>query len=316
MSAHLMPKVGIKFTLVVSQGPDAGAVFQLIPPSVTIGRGGENHVILTDPRVSRQGAMIEFDVDQIVITNLSPKVHLFVNGYPIEKAQLNNGDIILLGSTEMQFNVEALALAPHQPSPMAQPRSSATARPSPLTGRRPPNRMFLIVVGVLVIGAIYISMETEKKPGRKVKLTTPADIEAEMKKSQAIQEAQDQKRVFRTEEERTKYNEANKHFLEGFRDFQKGQFVRAIRSFETARIIDPNHALAVRYHRMADKARDELIAKMTLEGKRYREKSMFKRCSAAFEKVLDEIPNRNDLRYKEAEQFKRECDSRVESKFE
>lgn len=316
MSAQMMPKVGIKFTLEVSQGPDAGAVFQLIPPSCTIGRGPDNHVVLTDPRVSRQGAMIEFEVDQIVVTNLSPKVHLFVNGYPIEKAQLNSGDTILLGGTEMQFMVEAMALAPQTQRPVAGPRSAAAGpRPSRLP-RRAPNKMFMIIIGVLVVAAVYISMEGEKKPGRKTKLLTTADIEAEMKKSQAIQEAQDQKRVFRTEEEKTKFNEANKHFQEGFRDFQKGQFVRAIRSFETARIIDPNHTLAVRYHRMADKARDELIAKMTLEGKRYREKSMFKRCSAAFEKVLDEIPNRNDLRYKEAEQFKRECDSLVESKFE
>jgi len=116
---------------------------------------------------------------------------------------------------------------------------------------------------------------------------------------------------FGSVEEHTKYIEANKHYLEGFRDYNKGQYSRAIRSFETALAIDPTHKLANRYREYAFRSREEFIAGQLESGKQYLEKQMYSRCSAALEKVLVEIRNENDLRYKEAVSLKRVCDSYV-----
>ncbi len=116
-------------------------------------------------------------------------------------------------------------------------------------------------------------------------------------------------RKFSTAEEHTKYVEANKHYLEGFRDYSKGQYSRAIRSFETALAIDPSHKLAGRYREYAFRSREEFIATALEFGKQYHEKQMYTRCSASLEKVLVEIKNESDLRYKEAVSLKRVCDS-------
>ncbi len=110
-------------------------------------------------------------------------------------------------------------------------------------------------------------------------------------------------------EERTKYIEANKHYLEGFRDYSQGQFSRAIRSFETALSLDPAHKLAGRYREYAFRSREEFIARSLETGKQYHERQMYTRCAAALEKVLIEVKNESDLRYKEAISLKRVCES-------
>ncbi len=112
-------------------------------------------------------------------------------------------------------------------------------------------------------------------------------------------------------EEKSKYQEANHHYLEGFRDFNKGQYSRAIRSFETALAIDPTHKLAGRYREYAMRSRQEFIAGELEMGKQYHEKQMYSRCSASLEKVLVEIRDESDIRYKEAVSLKRICDSYV-----
>ena len=104
-------------------------------------------------------------------------------------------------------------------------------------------------------------------------------------------------------------------FGEGFRDMQKGQFVRAMGAFGTARAIDKNHPLAERYYKLAEKQRDEMIADLLLEGRRYREKSMFSKCSAAFDKALALMPNRDDPKFKNAEALKSECDLSLKNRF-
>ena len=112
-----------------------------------------------------------------------------------------------------------------------------------------------------------------------------------------------------TPEEHTKFIEANKHYLEGFRDYSKGQYARAIRSFETALAIDPTHKLAGRYREYAFRSREEFISNSLEFGKQYHEKQMYSRCSASLEKVLVEIKNEADIRFKEAISLKRVCDS-------
>lgn len=352
-AARATPKTGFKFMLAVNRGPDKGVCYQLLPPKVTIGRAPENNVTVNDPRVSRQAAVIEFSVEKITIQDLSKRNALSVNGDTSASASLVDGDIIQIGDTEMVFMVEALPLAappkptgprldlvaPSHPSqPLAQaPAGSPHAFapppsfdspplgfPPPASGPRSRSKTgndngklrFYLIVGVVLALVVWLlnSSPSEKKeePG----IRTVEEIQKDIEGSEKRQEDIAKRRTFKSEDERTRFEEANRHYLEGFRDYQKGQYTRAMRSFETARAIDPNHELARRYYRLAEKQRDEMIAMLILEGRRYKEKQMYARCSAALEKVLFAIMNKDDLKYKEAEALKNECDLMVDEKFQ
>lgn len=347
--------------LAVRSGPDAGAMYQLLPPRVTIGRDpATNNVVIGDPRVSRNAAMIEFAPDEILIHDVSGKGKLTVNGQAGDRQSIKGGDLIRIGDSEISFVVEALQLAPvpiveignsadlalegapvvaagqpsHQfPAPLgigmppalapvmgggANPRPSDRnnePRPRKSKSKQSGRGPFYLVVGLIIGGIVYIGLSENgaKKLDRGLKSTS--EIEKEIAETDARAAVVVKKRTFRTEEEKTRYEEAQRHYLEGFRDYQKGNFSRAMRSFETARAIDPEHQLALRYYRLAEKQRDEAITQLTLEGRRYREKDMFARCSSALEKALLLMPNKEDLKYKQAESMKKECDVLAESRF-
>jgi len=326
-AAAQMPRTGFKFMLKVKDGPDAGAAFQLLPPHVTIGRGADCNVILNDPRVSRMAATLDFSMEQIVLREVSIRQVMQVNGVATTEASIRDGDIIQIGDTVVSFHVEALQLAPPRAMTAAQaqgrsldmasmPKQGPGVRrgKAQAGGLSPMSKALIGIVAVIAIAGLLMPdspIKGKKDHGPR----SQEDIEKEIKDSEKKQDEIIQKRVFKSDAEKTRYEEAQRHFNEGFRDYQKGQWGRAMRSFETARTIDPQHQLAVRYYKLAEKARDQMIADLTLEGRRYREKSMWARCSAQFEKVLDMIPNKDDVKYKAAEAMKKECDLQLEGRF-
>lgn len=343
-AAAVLPRTGFKFMIAVRSGPDAGAVYQLLPPRVTIGRDpSSNNVVVNDPKVSRNAAIIEFSPQDISILDVSGRGNLSVNGHVGERLSIKGGDLIRVGSSELTFVVEAMviqdpqvpALAGHQggglalagaPGGMAQglrqpgmggaASPNAAPRSSSKKGAKAGNRgPFYIIAGLVFAGLIYVGMSEPAAKKLDKGLRTTSEIEKEISETDARVADVAKKRSFRTEEEKTRYEEAQKHYLEGFRDYQKGNYSRAMRSFETARAIDPEHVLARRYYRQAEKQRDEAVTQLLLEGRRYREKNMFSRCSAAIEKALVLMVNKDDLKYKQADAMKKECDLLQDRRF-
>ena len=318
--ATQMPRTGFKFMLTVREGPDLGHSYQLLPPRVTIGRGADCHVALTDPRVSRSAAVIDFAMERITISDVSGRQTLFVNGENVIDAAIKDGDLIQLGDTQMTFFVEAMALVQRPESgfqhlPGQGPRGQGASTPSFSNGGLSGRQKFYIGIVVLGLAFTYLMTEESAKKRKDGTIRTVEQIEKEIKESDQRREDFIKKRVFKNDDEKVRYEEAHRHFQEGFRDYQKGNAIRALRSFETAKTIDPQHPLADRYYRLAGKLRDEQIADLTLEGRRYREKAMYTRCSAQFEKVLDMIPNKEDAKYKVAEALKKECDLHWDNRF-
>lgn len=80
----------------------------LTGPRTRIGRHEENEVHLSGPTVHRRHAMIEREPDGgFVITDLSGSDGngLMVNGERLERARLDNGDVIRLGDAELRFSM-------------------------------------------------------------------------------------------------------------------------------------------------------------------------------------------------------------------
>lgn len=300
---------GFKFILKILAGPDAGSTYLLAPPQVAIGREpSNNHIVLTDLTVSRMAAVIDFSPQEITISDLTGKARISLNGAPVLRASLKGGDQIGIGDTMMSFQVEIVPLpSAGAPPLMSSASSSASRNSSPIRSAEQKSPLFYALIGLIAIGLLYIITESPlvKKKGTRLRRETQLEQAIEVANERANEALE--KRQFKSEEERTRYEEAQKHYLEGFRDYQKGIYSRAVTSFQVALGIDSQHVQARRYLKLAEKSRDEMISQLMDEGRRYREKGMFARCAAAFEKALVQIPRKSDLRYKEAEVLYREC---------
>jgi hypothetical protein len=82
---------------------DVSPIFDLDKPSVQIGRIADNDIVLPDPNVSRMHARVERRDTAYFITDLSSTNGTWVNEQRIEAKQLDENDVIRLGSTRFIF---------------------------------------------------------------------------------------------------------------------------------------------------------------------------------------------------------------------
>ena len=104
--AHRGPEMPLTDTpsLVGIQGLVAGGTFGLTGGSVTVGRDGENEIVLAENTVSRYHARIIQDGSgQFVLTDLESANGVFVNGTRVQRAMLTHGDEVKIGDNYFRF---------------------------------------------------------------------------------------------------------------------------------------------------------------------------------------------------------------------
>ncbi len=96
-----------KASLLVIQGVDQGARFELGEEPVAVGRGVHNQVRILDTEVSRQHAAIEYQNGAYILTDRGSSNGTFVNGVPIRTRRLVHGDRIQIGRSTILFTHSA-----------------------------------------------------------------------------------------------------------------------------------------------------------------------------------------------------------------
>ena len=94
-------------SLVVQRSPslEIGAVFPVDSAPVTIGRGGQNDLVLDgDEFASARHARIEARRDGVWVSDLDSTNGTFVNGSKVEGAtRLGDGDVLRVGETDLRL---------------------------------------------------------------------------------------------------------------------------------------------------------------------------------------------------------------------
>jgi len=85
---------------------DGTRIFTLTQTLVNIGRRPDNHLIIEDPRVSRQHAQLRAIQGRYVIFDLNSTGGTLVNGQPIHQYTLAPGDVISLSGVPLVFGQE------------------------------------------------------------------------------------------------------------------------------------------------------------------------------------------------------------------
>ncbi|MGQ9655714.1 MAG: FHA domain-containing protein, partial [Thermodesulfobacteriota bacterium] len=87
---------------VITDGPNKGAQFQ-VQHGTTLGRSPDNSIVLDDPAVSRQQAKVKLEEGEFYLYDLGATNPTLVNGQPILRHQLSDGDEVVTGNVRMVF---------------------------------------------------------------------------------------------------------------------------------------------------------------------------------------------------------------------
>lgn len=103
---------GVLVELADTQAPRRGAC---VAEGITLGRGHDNSVVLSDLLASRLHARIRPSAGGgHEIKDLGSLNHTFVNGAIVDSARLHDGDVVTIGKSRLAFSAGALSIVPDE----------------------------------------------------------------------------------------------------------------------------------------------------------------------------------------------------------
>jgi pSer/pThr/pTyr-binding forkhead associated (FHA) protein len=94
--------------LVIAPGSPAARIHTLSGDATTIGRNSDNAVVLDDPAASRLHARVSRRDDAYLLSDLNSSAGTHVTGRGrVEEIELQHGDRIRIGDTELLFELDA-----------------------------------------------------------------------------------------------------------------------------------------------------------------------------------------------------------------
>lgn len=294
-----------RFFLKINKGTERGAVFQVSSVEVLIGRDPSNHIQLkNDSKVSRHHARLLFRDQKYIIQDITKNNFIVVNGIKVKQAELKNNEIIQIGEHVLQY-VET------EPKPKNEFQTAVAPKGAP-------NRLRLILLVIIVLGmGFYL---TQPASNKNAKLVSMDAFESDSKSERRIDnveesiEALDKKfkdSIYFTENGKN----AQSIFIQGKRDFDRGQFFYARDAFGAVLSIEPSHSEARRLLRLSQQFSDDLLEKQFKEGLASKDIGRFEVCKSSMKNIMNLINDPSNSRYKEAKKVLIECDLKKRGNF-
>jgi pSer/pThr/pTyr-binding forkhead associated (FHA) protein len=97
------PEISAAAWLVADRGPNKGEVHRIDVERAILGADRSADIVVDDPHASDQHASLRFDQGAFTLTDLDSTNGTRVNGDPIQKRALADGDRVQLGGTSWVF---------------------------------------------------------------------------------------------------------------------------------------------------------------------------------------------------------------------
>lgn len=155
-------RVDAQYTLLVVDGPDAGARFVLDaarPARALVGQSPACDLRLADPHVSRRHASLDATPLGLRLTDLESKNGTTANGVPVAQAYLRGGETLVFGQTTVRVEVVRLDV------PAELPTATRFGR---MLGASPEMRRLYPLCGRLAASDIPVLIEGETGTGKEV----------------------------------------------------------------------------------------------------------------------------------------------------
>ncbi|MDR3607443.1 MAG: FHA domain-containing protein [Oligoflexia bacterium] len=299
--------------LKVLRGPDLGAVYIIKNARVSIGRGEDNDVVLTDMRASRAHCELRYENGAWNVKDSNSANGIAVNGKASRGASIRTRDTISLGETVLEFasaeagtlvlvappadirqveaeqanldmqraRVQAMSrmggLAKNRPQVEALKNQAAPApvipMPKPAGAAQKDPKRVLLLGAAAVVGFLFLMGNPTPPPAPKPK----AEDKGLDSFLPPAPDATDSEAVTKT---------ADLFFKTGFREYRLGNYMRAKVQFENVLQMTPNHRLAKIYLKNSENRIDEEV-KMYLDiGRKNLEAGKLNEAKGNFETVL------------------------------
>lgn len=316
MSSALAYQAGVETRWTIVSGPMKGTIRSFTSTQFTIGRGSDcEFTIADDPKCSRKHATIVVLADGCEVIALSEKNPIWINGDEVHKGRMKNGDVLSIGDTKLQFTLVARQAPALQVMPQHYPQPQQ-ARGHAMPSRRPApsnNKRYLIYAVIALVGWWLFSSDAAKKKEEK-RLRTEVSIQKDIEAAHKLREASDAANIKRMDGS-VNAKQAQENYVRGFRDYNGGQFERALVSFQACLALNPEHTLCNRYLRLSQRKFNEVVQYHMVLGRNYRDQSQFKACRSAFRNVMVMVKDASSTTYKEAKANYEACNSFVEGRF-
>jgi pSer/pThr/pTyr-binding forkhead associated (FHA) protein len=321
----------LEATLTLLTGSGRGTVYRLVSARVRIGRGPDNDIVIDDPKMSRHHAELVATPRGFEIRDVTDKNVIVADGMECKAAYLKDSSVFALGETQFR-----LALKAHLPAPANSNQQLSPVGPGGVPGypgqpgmptegdgrkrsrsgsrsgkKSSPMRWVFIA---LIIGIVWIGLTDTKKP-QETALTADQRAEAEIQTAKQLKDAADARRPKDAAPDDVGYNQAQQAFVTGFRDYRKGQFERAMASFQACVSLHPSHDLCNRYLRLSQRRFDEVVQAHMVRGRKSRDQNQFTACAASFRNVMVMVKDMTSKRYQEAKANFEACQAQVEGRF-
>ena len=288
--------------LKILSGSHKGKQFRLIGERIILGRHSDCDVILKDnTKCSPRHACIRRGETGHTVQTLDSENPVLVNKQAVSLHTLSSGDKITIGNMTFQFREKAPFPATPAPTGFQKGKKQKT----PVSPAR------IVLIGLLAVtAALFLSPEEKKEETeRPLDLRTEQEIENEVEavKKMATEEAESAN--LPPEE-----LEARVAFIRGFRDYRKGYYSRALKSFEHCVTLNKAYGICRSYVRQAQTQVNRIIQKKMLLGKNYQQNKQYDACKAAFLSVEIMIQNADSPVYKEARENRKLCELKTKNK--
>ncbi|MES2802773.1 MAG: FHA domain-containing protein [Bdellovibrionota bacterium] len=174
-----------------------------------------------------------------------------------------------------------------------------------------PKVRFYLIVGVAVLSLVYwLNMEEPKKAEpTEIKSTLKYEDEYLLKQNSVTEKELDLKRKNQLEQNNSPTNlRIRENFQKGMRDFQLGNYTRALDFFQVVLNLDSGHVMARRHLYLAKIRFDEIVKAKLALGESYYQKHNFKMCLANYQQVLIMLQGKNnDQSYQTAQSMSEKC---------
>jgi serine/threonine protein kinase len=165
--------------LVVIAGPDKGRTFPISAADVLlVGRSKATQTTLTDPHVSRVHCQVEVDEGKVMLLDNESAAGTFVNGKRIAQQQLQHGDVIRIGDTQLRYvddeSAEGTTIPPGAVQPAkAAPAAASTERLADLAGKTLAQFQVDSVIAKGQSGVVFLAQDTKENRPVALKVLKP-----------------------------------------------------------------------------------------------------------------------------------------------
>lgn len=297
--------------LTVIKGKATGKVFTVTKDETSLGRSPECDIHIDDNNISRKHARVVFLSGIFFIYDNESLNGTFVNGKKMIEAQLQSGDMIRVGDTQLKFEYEKIGHKAAPPKKLQQsPKPSAkiaSKRPVPRESKTTPRvRLYLwaliIAGGAIAILLVQKGKRTETvRPGPKPSVViTPYSFKVDEPPPKVP--------------EQIKESDPTALYSQGLISMMSENYKEAIDLFKKTLILDPNHESAKINLEKSRKLLKKTIEDLYASGVREYDILYYDRAILQWKKVLTLARGFDRAMYKKARERIAEANKRLKGK--